>query len=313
MPTGDNSQKGVKTVQTMLAAKKTGITSKGNPPKRDKRTHSDVAEDSVEGIDLMSIHSDLGEIKKSLQATCTKTDLESAVNCLVKQSDLNDLVTSIVNKLLVTFKKSFSQEIESKVKEQTGKMQDQIDSFAIENENLKERLRDKDKKMDSLEEKLNDADRRSVDALKLGNHNEQYSRKHNIRMLNFPERKDENLREDFVKLVNTELKVHISPSDVQAIHRIPGKDRGIRPVIVKVKNTEVKINIMRKKRNLKKDFRFHDDITQSNLGLMARLKRSERFENVWFYNCNVYAKLAEGSRIKFDIFDNIEEKLRKKR
>jgi hypothetical protein len=81
----------------------------------------------------------------------------------------------------------------------------------------------------SLEEKLNDADRRSVDALKLGNHNEQYSRKYNIRMLNFPERKDENLREDFVELVNTELKVHISLSDVQAIHRIPGKDRGIRP------------------------------------------------------------------------------------
>ena len=57
-----------------------------------------------------------------------------------------------------------------------------------------------------------------------------------------------------MKLVNTEPKVHISPSDVQAIHRIPSKDRGIRPVIVKVKNTEVKINIMRKKRNLKKDF-----------------------------------------------------------
>ena len=82
--------------------------------------------------------------------------------------------------------------------------------------------------------------------------------------------------------------VHISPIDVQAICQIPGKCiRGIRPVIVKVKNTEVKINIMRKKRNLKKDFRFHDDITQSNLGLMARHKRSERFENVWFYNCNV--------------------------
>jgi hypothetical protein len=36
----------------MLAAKKTGNTFKENPPKRDKRTHS---EDSVEGIDLMSI------------------------------------------------------------------------------------------------------------------------------------------------------------------------------------------------------------------------------------------------------------------
>jgi hypothetical protein len=31
MPTGDNSQKGVKTVQTMFAAKKTGNTSKENP------------------------------------------------------------------------------------------------------------------------------------------------------------------------------------------------------------------------------------------------------------------------------------------
>ena len=33
MPTGDNSQKGVKTVQTMamLAAKKTGNTTKENP------------------------------------------------------------------------------------------------------------------------------------------------------------------------------------------------------------------------------------------------------------------------------------------
>jgi hypothetical protein len=41
MPTGNNSQKGVKTVQTMLAAKKTGNTSKENPPKRDKRTHRD--------------------------------------------------------------------------------------------------------------------------------------------------------------------------------------------------------------------------------------------------------------------------------
>ena len=37
MPTGDNSPKGVKTVQTMLAAKKTGNTSKENPPKREKK------------------------------------------------------------------------------------------------------------------------------------------------------------------------------------------------------------------------------------------------------------------------------------
>lgn len=51
-------------LHNMLAPSKTGNTSKDNPPKRDKRTHSDVAEGSVEGIDLISIHRDLTEIKQ---------------------------------------------------------------------------------------------------------------------------------------------------------------------------------------------------------------------------------------------------------
>jgi hypothetical protein len=45
---------------------------------------------------------------------------------------------------------------------------------------------------------------------------------------------------------------------------------------------------------------------------MARLKNSEKFENVWFYNCNVYAKPEGTSRIRYDLFDNIDEKLKKK-
>jgi hypothetical protein len=65
---------------------------------------------------------------------------------------------------------------------------------------------------------------------------------------------------------------------VQAIHRIPGKDGFQKPVIVKVRNTDVKIQIMRQKKNLTKDVKFHDDIIQRNLGLMARLKNTEKFE-----------------------------------
>jgi hypothetical protein len=53
--------------------------------------------------------------------------------------------------------------------------------------------------------------------------------------------------------------------------------------------------------------KFHDDITQRNLGLMARLKNTEKFENVWFYNCNVYAKPEGKSRIRYDLFDNIDD------
>jgi hypothetical protein len=83
-------------------------------------------------------------------------------------------------------------------------------------------------------------------------------------------------------------------------------------VCQRVCNTDVKIQIMRQKKHLTKDVKFHDDITQRNLGLMARLKNTEKFENVWFFNCNVYAKPEGKSRIRYDLFDNIDEKLKKK-
>ncbi|CAG2246275.1 unnamed protein product [Mytilus edulis] len=312
---GDSNQKGVKTVQTMLAAKKPGAkeSSQEKPPKQNKRTHSDVADESLECTDSMtSIQTTLSEIKKALQVTVTKDDLSSAINCLVQQKDLKDIVTNIVKQLLLTFEKNLSEKIEAKVRETTGKLQDQMDSLMIDNENLRERVRAKDKSIEKLEEQVSDNNNRAIDAIKLGNYNEQYSRKHNIRMLNYPERPHEVLRDEFVNMVNKELKVDIKPDDIQAIHRIPGKEGHIKPIIVKVRNTELKIKIMRQKRGLKNDIKFHDDITQRNLGLMTRLKNGEHFENVWFYNCNVYAKQQDGSRIRFDLFDNIEQKLKNK-
>jgi hypothetical protein len=65
----------------------------------------------------------------------------------------------------------------------------------------------------------------------------------------------------------------------------------------------VKIQIVRQKKKplFTKDVKFHDDITQRNLGLMARLKNTEKFENVWFYNCNVYAKPEGKSKIRYDL------------
>ncbi|XP_076082910.1 uncharacterized protein LOC143053968 [Mytilus galloprovincialis] len=302
---------GNKTVQSLLAPKKDQqIANQGNPPpKRDKRTFSDVSEESLEGIDLMSIHSDLKDIKKSLQDIVKKSDLEN----LVKQKDLKDLVTTIVSKLLSTLKESITEEFNTKLRERTGKLKDEIDALNIDNENFKERLRTKDRQIEELQEKVSDCNHRSIDALKSANYNEQYSRKHNIRMVNFPEKRNENLRDVFVKMVKKDLNVEIEPSDVIAIHRIPGKEGYIKPVIAKVRNTEIKIKIMRSKKGLKNDIKFHDDITQRNLGLLARLNTNVMLNNAWFYNCSVYGKLKDSEyRIKFDLYDNIDEKIKKK-
>ena len=162
-----------------------------------------------------------------------------------------------------------------------------------------------------LEEKVCDADRRSTEALKQANYNEQYSRKHNIRVVNYPEKTGEDLQNDFIELVKKDLEVEVLPEEIVAIHRIPGNKDLPKPVIVKVRNTEVKSRIMRQKKKLNDEIKFHDDITSRNLGLMSRLYKSEKFHSVWYFNDGVYAKRTkEGKRIRFDIFDDIEEKIR---
>jgi hypothetical protein len=68
----------------------------------------------------------------------------------------------------------------------------------------------KDKIIESLEERVQDNTNRSIEALKLANYNEQHSRKHNIRMVNYPEKKGEILRDEFVNfqfLINIVKKI----------------------------------------------------------------------------------------------------------
>ena len=129
--------------------------------------------------------------------------------------------------------------------------------------------------------------------------------------MNYPEKSDENLRENFVNdIAKQKLNVTISPSDIQAIHRIPGKSGQPKPVIVKMINSEVKSKIMRLKKNLPKDsLKLVDDVTQLNMGFITRLRESERFENVWYFNGSVYGKTAKGTKLKFDLFDDISWKL----
>jgi hypothetical protein len=138
----DNNQKGVKNVQTLLAPKKPGAidkdSAKEKPPKQNKRSHSDVANESAEGVDMIGIQSDLSEIKQSLRGTVTKSDLKGAMDNLVQQKDLKVLVTDIVQKLLTNFEEKITKKIEHVIWERTGKLQDQLDSLMIENENIRE-------------------------------------------------------------------------------------------------------------------------------------------------------------------------------
>ena len=132
----------INTVQTLLKAK-LGSTKEKEPKKG--RTHSQLSNDSNNSIEfdlsgLDHIQKDLEEIKSSLQGVTKITDLNEATKDLVKSTELETLVTVIVNKLLNNFESKLETKFETKLTQVTNNMQEKIDALSLENENLKGQL-----------------------------------------------------------------------------------------------------------------------------------------------------------------------------
>jgi hypothetical protein len=49
-----------------------------------------------------------------------------------------------------------------------------------------------------------------------------------------------------------------------------------------------------------------------NMGLITRLRNGKELESAWYFNCSVYGKTFDEKRIKFDIFDDINNKIAKR-
>ena len=114
-------------------------------------------------------------------------------------------------------------------------------------------------------------------------------------------------------LVEKDLNVKLDPSDISAIHRIPSKNQNLRdnPVIVRFSCAEAKVEIMKHKKNLKNNVHFTEDVTKRNLELMRRIRESEGMESAWYFNTSVYGKTKSGLQMKFDLFDNVEQRIQK--
>ena len=86
---------------------------------------------------------------------------------------------------------------------------------------------------------------------------------------------------------------------------------------LKVKNTVDVVDFMwgdtfsRPKKNLPKNenVRLVDHVTKHNMGLITRMRNCKELESAWYFNCSVYGKTFDEKRIKFDIFDDINNKI----
>jgi hypothetical protein len=168
--------------------------------------------------------------------------------------------------------------------------------------------------LNELHKKVELNDHLGKRAVALGNRNEQYSRKLNIKFYGLPEKQGESVIETVNEALRQKTDESIDPTEVVAIHRIPGQRNQPQPILVKMKTADGKSRIMRKRSDMKdaqKGWRIADDVTKENTALIAKLNDHPKISSAWYYNGFVFGQ-SGNKRIKFDIFDDINERIRKK-
>lgn len=308
-----------KLIQTRLA---TSMSGKKDQDKQQMKTRlqsgslMETSDTSLSESSLSTIQLDLDEIKQSLKGSISKADFISAIADLVKKDDLTEIVSTIVRKLLENVKEDLRKEIavesERVVKERTGELMDRVESLEFENHQLREKLQEAKMDNDKMKSDMKEYGRRSKQASAASNQMEQFSRKLNVKVLGLEEEENEILREKIPKVVKEVTKINLDNRDIVAVHRIPGRQGQPRPVIVKFWSLDCKLPIIKKRKDFKqsKGIRLVEDVTKMNTELINKLFRHQEIDSAWYFNGFVYGKTKSGKRIKFDIYDDIDEKIR---
>ncbi|XP_013420073.1 uncharacterized protein LOC106180601 [Lingula anatina] len=272
-------------------------------PPKPKRTLSELSSTSDENS--LQILTELEEIKCVLDKT-------------VKIEDLKEIVKGVIQETMTELRKEYEERMKSfeqKHIEERRKLQDQIDGMNLEVHNLRERLSEKDKEVRDLKKSMNECRTLSMEASSRANRNEQYSRKTNVKIYGITETLNENIKEKVKDMMKTVAKIEIKDDEIMALHRIPGKPGETRPIIMKVKNTEIKSKIMKKRKIVRQSgnaLKISDDVTAANTKLIQRLGQFEDIQNAWYFNGSVYGQLVNSeSRIRFDIHDNLDDKIKR--
>lgn len=307
---------------------KNSVVSDKQPQKKQRSSSSDI--DTLNGTpdltrDLNNIQQSLLEIRQTMVNKSELKDIVKSVIAEVK-SELKDeikkeilaevsgdLKNNLKSEITDSVRENFDLKIDKKTKEFECQVKEVSDGFNLDFDTLREKLHEQNKELRSLKETIKECEEISLDALKLANQNLQYSQKNNIKFMGWKEQKDENLRMDLCTILKEKAGVALDPNDVLEIHRLPQGNRGgIRPVIAKFKSTEVKVKVIknRSKEEIKKCFTMYDHITPMNAKLIHDLNKNPQIQSAWLYNGKVFALDKDNKRHRFDIFDNVNMKVK---
>lgn len=288
-----------------------------NPPpaKKDKRTHSEVSNESQNESNSSSSIFDVSGLQTQLDNISSDIgELKGVLNSILKKEEIENLIQTTLSKIMEGFERRFKEEIDMRILDKTRELKERVQVLEYDNKQLIDRLEKSEKEtkraVSDLVEREKQNDFRSRDAVKRANFNEQYSRKNNVKITNVEEEEGEtqvSLEKKVLKLFE-ENDIVIEKADILAMHRIPSKQSLIKPVLIKTINNEVKTKIMRKRKVMKeKGHRLIDDVTALNTGLISRLSKHDEISSAWFFNGYVYGQTFKAERIRFDIYDSITE------
>ncbi|XP_060072931.1 uncharacterized protein LOC132552759 isoform X2 [Ylistrum balloti] len=276
------------------------------------------------------IRQDISKIKEQLENVVKKADLTALSAGLVKSKDIEKIVSSIVESM----RKDLERDLGQKITEKTAQMRQELDLVNAHNHRLQESLQGKQREIDELKKQstemqrevervqtsvfkeMEEVKRMAQDGIRKGNYNEQYSRRNNIKVMDFKEKEnvdDENRRDlmkDFCDEVNKVISHPIHRDDLVTVHRIPGRDtKRDRPLVVKFVKKDVRNSVIKQRKNLMGTMKLVDDLTKDNAGLINRLKSNERIENAWYFNGRVFA-VCDGVRKPVDLFQSVNDVFR---
>ena len=291
-----------------------GVTTRRNITPSSTKSPKDSQKDSQKESPSTSDSSPKSTKGKSMQTTMDViqtqlTEINEELKKTVKVSDIRTIVKGVVEELFSNYEKKMNEEV-SKLKEENEKLNQ-------ENKELRKEVRNQDQALNEMNNRLEVNERMTKSAMSKANFNEQYSRKNNIKFYGVTEHKGEELLQT-VNTVLDQVGERIDKSDVLAMHRIPGKKDQPRPIIVKLRSSETKTAVMKKRSDIKRltlendgKVKVSDDVTQDNTALISRLLQDHRISAAWYFNGSIYGQCGQ-RRMKFDIFDDIDQKIRKK-
>ena len=287
-----------------MATNKSSASGKGQAPKRfasDMSPNVSAEEFTVISHQLEGLTDDIKNLRDDFKSVMKTNEMESFIEKTVK-------------KILTDMNENMDVTISMKVDEKTKEIKNKMKSVEKENECLKKELVTVKSELTKTKTACSAAESQSKQALKIGNHNEQYSRKNNIKIMDVTQQDHESIEDLTTKVCDivSEHGLSLDPQNIVAVHRIPGKINCTKPVLIKLKNNHEKTKIMRKRSDFKNNgHRLVDDVTKMNAQLIQTLMERDDVEQAWFFNGSVFAK-GKGTekRHKVELFDDIDKALK---